>query len=140
MRSHCNRSYLQRYRQQGIALIEILISVLVLGIGLLGIAALQSSSVRYSQSAQERTTALILAGTLTEIMRSNPDVARSGSYAGDCESELLAEWALQLQAATGTTTCPEVSWDAGAGVYTININWQDEKVTGSTNFTIQVRP
>ena len=46
MRSHCNRSYLQRYRQQGIALIEILISVLVLGIGLLGIAALQSSSVR----------------------------------------------------------------------------------------------
>jgi Tfp pilus assembly protein PilV len=44
------------YKQQGIALIEILISVLVLGIGLLGIAALQSSSVRYSQSAQERTT------------------------------------------------------------------------------------
>ena len=52
--------------------------------------------------------ALILAGTLTEIMRSNPDVARSGSYAGDCESELLAEWALQLQAATGTTACPGI--------------------------------
>lgn len=126
--------------QQGIALIEILISVLVLGIGLLGIAALQSSSVRYSQSAQERTTALIMAGTLTEIMRSNPDVARAGSYAGDCESELLAEWALQLQTATGTTTCPEVTWDAGAGVYTISISWQDEKVTGTTSFAIQVRP
>jgi type IV pilus assembly protein PilV len=134
---HCKRYGTE---QQGIALIEILISVLVLGIGLLGIAALQSSSVRYSQSAQERTTALIMAGTLTEMMRANPDVARTGSYAGDCEAELLAEWALQLQAATGTTTCPEVSWDAGAGVYTININWQDEKVTGSTNFTIQVRP
>ena len=134
---HCKRYGAE---QQGIALIEILISVLVLGIGLLGIAALQSSSVRYSQSAQERTTALIMAGTLTEMMRANPDVARAGSYAGDCEAELLAEWALQLQAATGTTTCPEVSWDAGAGVYTININWQDEKVTGSTNFTIQVRP
>ncbi len=134
---HCKRYGTE---QQGIALIEILISVLVLGIGLLGIAALQSSSVRYSQSAQERTTALIMAGTLTEMMRANPDVARAGSYAGDCQAELLAEWALQLQAATGTTTCPEVSWDAGAGVYTININWQDEKVTGSTNFTIQVRP
>lgn len=134
---HCKRYGTE---QQGIALIEILISVLVLGIGLLGIAALQSSSVRYSQSAQERTTALIMAGTLTEMMRANPDVARTGSYAGDCQAELLAEWALQLQAATGTTTCPEVSWDAGAGVYTININWQDEKVTGSTNFTIQVRP
>ncbi len=126
--------------QQGIALIEVLISVLVLGIGLLGIAALQSSSVRYSQSAQERTIALIMAGTLTEMMRSNPDVARAGSYAGDCESELLAEWALQLQAATGTTTCPEIAWDAGAGVYTISISWQDEKVTGSTDFAIQVRP
>ena len=134
---HCKRYGTE---QQGIALIEILISVLVLGIGLLGIAALQSSSVRYSQSAQERTTALIMAGTLTEMMRANPDVARAGSYAGDCQAELLAEWALQLQAATGTTTCPELSWDAGAGVYTININWQDEKVTGSTNFTIQVRP
>lgn len=126
--------------QHGIALIEILISVLVLGIGLLGIAAMQSSSVRYSQSAQERTTALIMAGTLVEIMRSNPDVARTGSYAGDCEAELLSEWAQQLQAATGTETCPEVEWDADEGVYTISIGWQDEKVTGATNFAIQVRP
>lgn len=126
--------------QHGIALIEILISVLVLGIGLLGIAALQSSSVRYSQSAQERTTALIMVGTLTEVIRSNPDVARSGSYAGDCESELLADWALQLQTATGTAVCPEVAWDAGSGVYTISINWQDDKVKGATSFEIQVRP
>ncbi len=126
--------------QHGIALIEILISVLVLGIGLLGIAALQSSSVRYSQSAQERTTALIMVGTLTEIIRSNPDVARLGSYAGDCESELLADWALQLQTATGTAVCPEVAWDAGSGVYTISINWQDDKVKGATSFEIQVRP
>ena len=134
---HCNKCGSE---QQGIALIEILISVLVLGIGLLGIAALQSSSVRYSQSAQERTTALIMAGTLTEIMRANPDEARAGSYAGDCEAALLAEWALELQAATGTPTCPNVSWDAGVGVYTINISWQDEKVTGATHFSIQVRP
>ncbi|WP_233081251.1 type IV pilus modification protein PilV [Rheinheimera soli] len=128
------------FRQQGIALIEILISVLVLAIGLLGIAALQSSSVRYSQSAQERTTALIMAGTLTEIIRSNPVVARAGSYAGNCESQLLADWALQLQLATGTSSCPEVEWDAGAGVYTISISWQDEKVASSTSFEIQVRP
>lgn len=126
--------------ERGIALIEILISVLVLAIGLLGIAALQSSSVRYSQSAQERTTALIMAGTLTEIIRSNPEVARAGSYAGDCEAELLADWALQLQAATGTSSCPDVTWDAGTGLYTISISWQDEKVTGATNFTFQVRP
>lgn len=139
MRSR-NRTLNSSYKHQGIALIEILISVLVLGIGLLGIAALQGSSVRYSQSAQERTTALIMAGTLMEIMRSNPQVARTGSYAGDCESELLAEWALQLQQSTGTTSCPEVAWDAGAGVYTISISWQDNKVTGSTHFEIQVRP
>ena len=132
--------YKRHTTQQGIALIEILISVLVLGIGLLGIAALQSSSVRYSQSAQERTTALIMAGTLTEIIRANPYVARAGSYAGDCESELLADWALQLQAATGTTACPEVGWDAGAGVYTISISWQDDKVKGAASFEIQVRP
>ena len=103
----------QSHLQQGIALLEILISVLVLGIGLLGIAALQSSSVRYSQSAQERTTALIMASSLTEIIRSNADTARSGAYAGDCGSELLADWALQLQAATGhhphqKTTCGHV--------------------------------
>ncbi|MDR7120358.1 type IV pilus modification protein PilV [Rheinheimera soli] len=126
--------------QQGIALIEILIAVLVLAIGLLGIAALQSSSVRYSQSAQERTTALIMAGTLTEMIRSNPVVARAGSYAGNCESELLADWALQLQLATGTSSCPEVEWDPAAGVYTISISWLDEKVTGSSNFEILVRP
>lgn len=133
-------SYSFGSKQQGIALLEILIAVLVLGIGLLGIAAMQGSSVRYSQSAQERTTALIMAGTLMEMMRANPDVARAGSYAGDCQSELLAEWALQLQESTGTTSCPEVNWDAGAGVYTITISWQDDKVTGASNFEIQVRP
>jgi type IV pilus assembly protein PilV len=128
------------YRQQGIALMEILISILVLAIGLLGIAALQSSSVRYSQSAQERTTALIMAGSLTEIMRADPALARSGAYAGDCEAELLADWALQLQSATATEVCPEVQWDSTAGVYTISISWQDEKAITATLFELRIRP
>ena len=46
-------------KQRGAGLIEILISVLVLSIGLLGIAAMQIRSVKNNQSALEYSIALI---------------------------------------------------------------------------------
>ena len=44
---------------RGVGLIEVLIAVLVMGIGMLGIAALQATSLRNSQSSLERGNAVI---------------------------------------------------------------------------------
>ena len=65
---------------RGVSLIEILITVLILAIGLLGLAGLQATSLRNNQSAYVRTQATYLAYEITDAMRANITVARAGGY------------------------------------------------------------
>ncbi len=59
-----------RRRQTGFTLIEVMIALLVLAVGLLGFALLQTMNVRFTKSAQQRTVASNLAYELIDIMRS----------------------------------------------------------------------
>jgi len=73
-------------QQSGIALIEILISVVVLSVGLLGLVGLQMLSVKGSQHAHFKNQATLLSQGMFEKMRANPN----GDYlqAVDCSSVL----------------------------------------------------
>jgi len=62
-------------RQSGFTLLEVLIAILVLSIGLLGLAGLMASSMRNSHSAYQRTQATWLAYDMIDRMRVNRDVA-----------------------------------------------------------------
>ena len=57
MKKGCMRA--GRRSQAGAGLIEVLVAVLVMGVGLLGIAAMQATALRNHQSALERTQATI---------------------------------------------------------------------------------
>ncbi len=57
--------------QSGFSLLEVLIALLILSIGLLGIAGLQVTSKRINQEAIQRTTATMLARDMIERMRAN---------------------------------------------------------------------
>ena len=129
-------------KQQGVSLLEVLVSVLVLGIGLLGVAALQTSSMRNTNSSLERTMAVILTDTLAELLRANPEAARLGNYAfSDCVgSEELgtAGWVLDVKQATRDDACPIVSWEDGR--YTVTISWGDERLNADNEIVTQVMP
>lgn len=58
-------------RQSGIGLIEVLVTVFILAIGLLGIAGTQLMSKRANYEATQRTTATLLANDILERMRAN---------------------------------------------------------------------
>ena len=58
-------------KNTGFTLIEVLIAMLVLAVGLLGLAALQASSLRNAQSAYNRSLATELAYDLADRMRAN---------------------------------------------------------------------
>lgn len=58
--------------QRGFSLIEVLIALLLLAVGLLGLAFLQVVNVRYTTSAEQRTIATNLATEVLDMMRSNP--------------------------------------------------------------------
>jgi len=66
--------------QSGFTLIEVLVAVVVLGIGLTGMAGLQIVSIRGSQQAYERTQASFLAYDIMDRMRVNLAAARAGDY------------------------------------------------------------
>lgn len=57
---------------KGFSLLEVLITILLTAIGILGVVAMQSRSIQYTQDAVERNTAMTLAEQLIEIMRANP--------------------------------------------------------------------
>lgn len=59
-------------RCRGTGLVEVLVTVVVLSIGLLGIATLQVQSKRSNFEAIQRTTATMLAHAMIERMRANP--------------------------------------------------------------------
>ncbi len=61
-------------------MMEVLVTVLVLSIGLLGLAGLQLTGLRYNHSAYLRSQATLLASDIIDRMRVNRDQALYGAY------------------------------------------------------------
>jgi len=67
-------------RSHGFTLIEVMIAVLVLSLGLLGLAGLQATSLKANASAATRGQATLLAYDIIDRMRANRDAALAGTY------------------------------------------------------------
>ena len=59
-------------KQRGFTLIEALVAFLILSIGMLGIASLQTMSLKSGHTASLRTAAVLKVDEIIESMRSNP--------------------------------------------------------------------
>jgi type IV pilus assembly protein PilV len=137
-------------KQQGFTLLEVLIALLVLSIGLLGLAALQTTGLRSNEMASMRTTATMLAYDISDRMRANPRGTTDGDYvidsgpvtvsvtdctSTDCATDELATFDLS-QWKTAIARLPggkgDITQTAGPPlVHTITIRW-DENRTGAT--------
>ena len=132
---------------RGTTLIEVLVSVLILGIGLLGIAALQAATLMNTQSSTERTQAVIHSYSILDAMRANADDALVGAYnvANLCAAPLvtslptadLNSWITGLRAtnqnACGTINCgaPDPLCPTCKDVEcTVTVTWNDSRASG----------
>jgi type IV pilus assembly protein PilV len=91
-------------RQHGFTLLEVLIALLILSIGLLGLAALQTVGLRSNQMASMRTVVTEAAYDITDRMRSNPDAVAAGEYV------MTTGQAPGDTAATGTALADLTAW------------------------------
>jgi type IV pilus assembly protein PilV len=98
-------------------MIEVLVAVLILAIGLLGVAALQATALRNSQSAMERSQGVVHAYAVFDSMRANPVAARGGDYnvGMSCNAP-----------ACGSVACV-------ADVCTVTVRWDDSRATGGVS-------
>lgn len=57
---------------KGFSLIEVLVTLLLVTLGILGMVALQSRSIQYTQDSVQRNSAVELSNQLIDMMRTNP--------------------------------------------------------------------
>jgi type IV pilus assembly protein PilV len=130
----------------GFALFEVLIAVVVLSVGLLGLAGLEVTGQRNNHSAYLRSQAVFLAYDMVDRMRANMQGMAAGDYdnisgipadpgcitAGCTPAELAQydayQWntlmAQQLPSGQGTVT-------AAGALHTITVMWDDDRSGGA---------
>lgn len=60
-----------RHKSAGFSMIEVLVSLLIIVVGVLGMVGLQSKAIPYTQDSVQRNTAMMLASDLLELMRAS---------------------------------------------------------------------
>ena len=130
-------------KQSGFTLLEILVAMLVLAIGLLGLAGLMTSSMRNNLSATHRTQATWMAYDIVDRMRANRTSAVTGGYvtamgtAPACSAappaatlpvrdQDIAAWKSQLACALPAGN-GSIAVDTATRVATILIQWDDSR-------------
>lgn len=84
--------------EAGFTLIEVLVALVVITVGLLGVAVLYVEGLRMNRTSLYRTTAVALAADMAERIRSNQDAVYAGAGPGadgnciinDCTPDELA--------------------------------------------------
>ena len=65
-------NYSPHHRSAGFSMVEVLVSMIILAVGILGMVALQSKAIPYTQDSVQRNTAIMLVDDLVEIIRAAP--------------------------------------------------------------------
>ena len=127
----------------GFTLLEVMVAILILGFGLLGLAMMQTMSVRFSESSNQRTQATNLVYELLDQMRSNRLLVAqyaAASYtatstgttcdyptSGDAISvpANITLWQCRARATLGDGSSAVVTY--ADGVATVSLNWNDQR-------------
>lgn len=159
---------LNRASQSGVGLVEVLVALVVLSVGLLGIAALYVTTLQAKTTSGSRMKAVNFAYDMADRIRANPAGANPGGGADSyykiaqggtttltncatatCSAQQMAasdlyQWvALVTNASTGLSGATyEIddthSTDTTPEILTINLGWTEAN-SGTLNYSLQVQ-
>jgi len=140
--------------ESGFTLLEVLVTLFVIALALLGTAGLQAYAMKVTTSGQFRTQAVILGLDLLERIEANNEAAITGAYAvdplpaavvvdcdaADCTPADLAtfdlvQFANKMQAELPSSNATVAVAGAGPWTYTLQINWVERVTKGSRTAT-----
>jgi type IV pilus assembly protein PilV len=111
----------------GVSLIEVLVSLFIFSIGMLGLAGLQGTALKTADSANLRATAAVLSHEILENMRANRTAALANNY--DLDISAAAPPASADNCDTSSCTSTELA------AYDLD-NWWN-KIIGGNNSASQ---
>lgn len=98
-----------QHKQKGFSLIEALVAFLILSVGMLGIASLQTMSLKSGHTAALRTVAVMKVEEILESMRSNP--AAIADYAAGTGDMGIDNGCSQTTVAAAACTSTQMAQD-----------------------------
>lgn len=151
---------IDRERQRGFSLLEVLIALLILSLGLLGLAALQAFGLKFTYQSYQRTQATYLIGDIVERMRANPVATRNNDYLinmtgsvpapsqdcliSACTATEMAQFDLQRWITTINSVLAQGRGEvrtnpaAGAPLYDIRVSWVEHDLNMTQTITVQL--
>ncbi len=130
--------------QAGLTLIEVLITLLVFSIGLMGAASMQVTGLRMNQSAHFRTMAVVQANDLADRIRANSAGVAAGGYdelsnvstkpqcdSQYCSPEEIAQYDAHEWRTSNAKLLPmgtgSVERTGSSDVFRIRVMWKDDR-------------
>ena len=130
--------------EEGFSLLEVLITMLLIIVGLLGVAGLQSTTLRQGNNMHFDSLANVMSQALMEQVMAHETVDGSGIFAStvvpvtldnDCSivvctraqmvTDLMWHWDQNLKAAFPSSDY-DLVYDQGTASYSLNITWDDD--------------
>ncbi len=138
----------KRTTLRGFSMVEVLVTLFILSVGLLGLATLQTYAFKANNAAVWRSQSASHAYEILERMRVNRDAAIAGNYdvalggvgvlvAGANVAQIdIFQWRQKLDAvlpgAQGGINCPV----AALGACTVTVRWQDVLAADSSTLDV----
>lgn len=120
-------------RMAGFNLIEVMIAVVLLSLGLLGMALLQTTALRTGQSSSERTVATMLAYQILDMVRTNRVQAASYNLIRAADFDAAGEGRTGICAAGADPPSPQ--WQADRDAWVCAARRALPDATGSVTVT-----
>ena len=142
-------------RQQGFSLVEVLIALVIMSVGMLGIATLFLQGMQAGRTSMFRHNAVILVGDVADRIRANPTAGAAYAGAGvdsgcvgqgtNCSQPQMASHDIFLWTQQAAESLPagsvNVVFDGAVAppTYQITANWTEAGENLSYSITIPVR-
>ena len=136
-------------RQTGFSLVEVLIALIIMSVGMLGIAGLYVQSLQAGRTSMFRHQAVSMAGDIADRIRANPSAGVSYAGAGadndcvdanvDCDVAGMAAHDIWLWDQQVANSLPNgdvvVGFDdtVTPPIFTITVSWEEPGITSAAN-------